>query len=433
MTKLDDMQATFYIDSLCRRADDVLRLAYILTGQANDAKKCTKKAFDAMAVDIGSLINTPDLDSVIAEQTWRSFKALKLKPEGTSLFQDVPDKPFLSRFGNLQMNERAAVGLIDFAHLHRSLAAKVMGLSESDISDCLASGREKLTTGRAKPSRADVFSFVGEHLDGGLPDELVAAFAGFTEETNSKELIDQFAQTRGRIQVELQQIQLSSSELEPLRRVVQPKDVEDSLEESDIDDVARRAVIHLVLRYSVFTVLLTATVWGTLQYLSPPPGPTFNALEALTYEALAMDQDDEDERIAFPSSSLTDIRQFFREGGTLGFEPHQLTAAPKLGWTPKGSTIIDYEVAKIAATMFADRQQDSLFHFVFLQGMELLPQSDEIKERGIVFRTYASDELNLIAWQYPDGNTLGFLVGRLAADDLVHIASRSIAKQAVLQ
>jgi hypothetical protein len=90
------------------------------------------------------------------------------------------------------------------------------------------------------------------------------------------------------------------------------------------------------------------------------------------------------------------------------------------GWKVTGATILDYEIKKVLVVQY-DRNGEKLFHYMMAGSLADLPNAPETDERGIIFRSYASDELNVVAWSVSSG-MLEMLIGRRSILDLARIA-----------
>jgi hypothetical protein len=106
-----------------------------------------------------------------------------------------------------------------------------------------------------------------------------------------------------------------------------------------------------------------------------------------------------------------------------------MLAGVPAGWQIDGATVIDYEVAKVAAVMYergGAKTKELFFFFSFAGELSDLPASEPGNMRGLIFQTYASNELNLVAWQVAPG-VVALLVGRRSAPELAEIALASRA------
>lgn len=427
MTKLDSLQIAFYMDNLCHKADDALRIAFVLTLHADAAKKCLVNAYEKMANSLGEIKDKDSMAPIIGNYIWQSFSELKSR---LSFNGDASQDKSLNLLSKLSFEQRASVAFIDCLGLGILAASEIMKKTESDFYLLLGQGRQIwLDIKKGSCDNEFFYAHLSEYIDGELTAENNVVFEKIISEQGYLDLIEQFRQAKGDLQIKLQSIQLSSREMAALREIVQPREIGESLENNDIDTVERIGFVSRVVRTFIFIAIFVGIGWGGYLYFAPPPKAKFNSLEALTYEALVLDEDSSGGRLTFPSDNLDEILKFFTDSKRLDFAPSVLVAAERLGWKPVGATIIDYDVAKIATTQFRNNENDHLFHFVFNEELKVLPQAEQVTDGQLVYQAYASTELNLIAWQYPNEGPLGFLVGRLSAPELAKIVKESIPRK----
>jgi hypothetical protein len=263
-------------------------------------------------------------------------------------------------------------------------------------------------------------SFLAEYLDGELAKPLVAKFEDALKSPGAKDMPEHFQAMRGRLQLAMQSYYLKEGELAELRSLVQDPSVKATQENVRIEQIGRKELVGTLLR----RLGLVAVAVGAAAFLVWKFGPVreqrFKPLEYLGYEALALEEDTEG-RLNLPSHDLGEIRQYLSAYPGLDFKPRVLKSVPA-PWKPDGATVIDYEIAKVAVVMYeSDPGKERLFHFSYAGELSDLPPAEPGNMRGLIFQTYASDELNLIAWQSAPG-VVSLLVGRRSAPELAEIA-----------
>ena len=135
---------------------------------------------------------------------------------------------------------------------------------------------------------------------------------------------------------------------------------------------------------------------------------------------MAFDEDSEG-RLDLPSTELNEVSEYLSAYPGLDYKPLVMKPIGK-GWEPEGATVIDYEISKVAVVKYRNSEsKDTLYHYTFAGELKDLPKSDPGNYRGLIFQTYASDQLNIIAWQQEPG-MLCFLVGRRSAPELANLA-----------
>lgn len=143
-------------------------------------------------------------------------------------------------------------------------------------------------------------------------------------------------------------------------------------------------------------------------------------IEWLGYETLAIEEDLQ--RMDFPSSSTAEIRSYFDNHRGLNFQ-HQMLRMPSM-WQPRGASVIDYDSMLVTVVRYEDSDSDDfVMHYSFRGKADNLSTSAENTMDDFTYRSYASDELNMIAWS--QGQSVAVLVGRLGTKDLVALGKAS--------
>lgn len=176
------------------------------------------------------------------------------------------------------------------------------------------------------------------------------------------------------------------------------------------------------IRKIVFFSIIILSLYSVYYVFTPSAKKTLqDPLNTLSYEAIAMEEDKTGERISLPSNSASDIQQYYDSSLGLDFSPRFLNPIPK-NWKIEGASIIDYEIAKIAVTQFENiNDAQNLFHFTFQGQIDTLPESEQGNKDGLIYQAYASDQINVIAWQ-DSPRTISLLVGHISVLELADIA-----------
>jgi len=267
-----------------------------------------------------------------------------------------------------------------------------------------------------------VLSYLSEHLDGDLPDEIKPRFEEMLKQPGQEEIPEHFQKMRGRMQLALQSCYLKEEEKSELHALLQDPAEMERQEAAQAEAIARSESQAFFLRKSILGSLLAIFV-GFLAYIFVPDNSVeFKPLEYLGYEAVAM-QEDPDGRLELATKKIEDIGQYLASYPGLGFKARVLK--PFSGWTPEGTTVADYEIAKVAVVQYGKSNSgEKLFHFNYKGNLGDLPKSDPGNLRGLVYQAYANDDVNIIAWQHTD-NMVSFMVGRLGAVELAEIAVKA--------
>lgn len=194
------------------------------------------------------------------------------------------------------------------------------------------------------------------------------------------------------------------------------------LEESKINELEIDVAQTNLVRKLIFFFIIFCMVFGLYYLFTPQTEEKLtDPLNALSYESLAMEEDQSGERLYLPSQDKLEIDQYFENTPDLDFKPRSLVQVGQ-DWTPEGASIIDYEVAKIAVVQYAKQPQNAkIFFFTLFGSLKDLENTEEGDEQGFSYRPYASDQLNMVVWQ-DSPSTLAVLVGRLSIKELAKIA-----------
>lgn len=263
-------------------------------------------------------------------------------------------------------------------------------------------------------------SYLAEYLDGELPQALVTKFEAALKAPMAQGAPEQFQAMRGRLQLALQSYYLKEAELSELRAFVQDPSVAATVENVKIEQLGRGEFVSTLIRRVAMAAVAIGIVAAFWWKFGPAKEQKFKPLEYLGYEALALEEDQQ-ERLNLPTHDVKEIHQYFTAYPGLDFTPRMLKKIAE-PWEPEGATIIDYEVAKVAVVMYEDTHTgEKLFHFSYAGQLSDLPAAEPGNMRGLIYQTYTSDELNLIAWQ-SSADVVSLLVGRRSAPELAEIA-----------
>lgn len=263
------------------------------------------------------------------------------------------------------------------------------------------------------------FGYISEYLDGELPAGVSAKFNELLATRQAS--VEAFQENRGKFQSALGDLCGSESLKHKLRNIAQDDQIRETQEISAIAEAERSETVGTLIRRSVLAVILLSLVGGVVFLFMPRPAAKFDVIEYLGYEALALEEDPEG-RMNLPSTDLEEIRQFVKNVPGLAFSPSVLR--PLQGWNPEGVAVIDYEVMKVIAVNYVspERNSERLHHFMVPGKMAKMPYTGtEADYRGIRFRQYSGDKLNVVVWQHtPD--MISVLAGRRGTAELYELA-----------
>jgi hypothetical protein len=269
-----------------------------------------------------------------------------------------------------------------------------------------------------------VYAFIGEYLDGELAEADRKRMVGLLESPKYANLEKRFKNARGRMQLAMQSYYLKDQEMNALKALVEDPSIRATHEAEKINQLERKEFSGNLRRRIILIASLVAIVAGLVWLLREPPRKKFEPLQNLGYEALAMDGDPAG-RLDLPTDDIGEISGYLKKYPGLTFEP-QILGNLGDGWVPKGASMIDYEEAKVALVYYA-KGDESLFHFSYAGSLSELPKADAGNRGGFIYQTYASNQLNMIAWQHtPD--VVSMIAGYRDAQTLADIAKHGLGK-----
>ncbi|MGE0173032.1 MAG: hypothetical protein AB7T49_09615 [Oligoflexales bacterium] len=266
------------------------------------------------------------------------------------------------------------------------------------------------------------YAYMAEYLDEALSGDKKRRYEQIVKSKPSAEAeFEQFTNARGNLQVDLEQFQVDERQLHELHNLVETDAARVAHENKDIEVVGSKVFLHNTFRRLVVLGIMGALGWGIYSYLKPPAPQVFDPIEALVYEALAMEENPAG-RIDLPTASEEEVHDYINNYPDLGFKLPQLSKLPE-SWQLDGGSVIDYDVAKIAVLMYTNPvSKENAFVFAYKGKLSDLPKAEPGNHQGLVYQTYASSKVNVVTWQMSD-QLVGMIVGHRAAPDLAALAS----------
>lgn len=266
--------------------------------------------------------------------------------------------------------------------------------------------------------------FLLSHLADYLDETLSSANRQKVEElmkkTGGSEIATDYGIRRGRLQIEAQRLYLDEKKMRRIHELVEDDAARANNEAAEIDEVGKSEMKGNAFRFIALLLIFGFLFGGAYFVFRPAPKAAFKALDSLLYEAIVMSEDAE-ERLAFPTDKVEELNQYFQRYPELGFAPKPLKTLPA-EWKAGGGTVIDYETAKIMAVQFQSANtNEKLYIFLYPGKLSQLPKSDVGNANGIVYQTYASDRLNVVAWSV-NSDVTGMVIGSRGARELADFA-----------
>ena len=265
-----------------------------------------------------------------------------------------------------------------------------------------------------------VYGSIAAYLDDELTSHERKAFEVALTKMGRPDLPRLFGSVRGLFQLKMQDYSLDEAAMHHLRSLVTSDSERATIEATAMDSINKTELVGNLMRRLVVVGLFFAVVFSFIYWLTPPKKVPFMPLETLVYEAAAMEEGGEN-RLDFPTDSLAQANDYLRAYPDLGF-PMPVLAAITSGWKLTGATVIDYDVAKIAAL---ELNQESLgekaYLFVFDGQLAQLPKAATGNYKGLLYQTYETNQLNVIAWQIANG-VVGLMAAHRSAPEMADMA-----------
>lgn len=263
------------------------------------------------------------------------------------------------------------------------------------------------------------FSNVADYLDDELSPADLDRFTKLLEKEEYKDAPEVFSKQRGILQIQLQSFGLDQEQHLSLQSKLSDKEASQNMEASKIKEISNFIHLNEKVRYLTIATGVLLLLYAVYYIFSPSPQATFDVLEAVGYEAVALDEDTTNSRLSLPSSDLIEISQLLSAPSKFQFSPVVWNLPEP--WVAEGVSTIDYEITTLAVVKYQRNEEDKIFLFSLPGDIKNLPESTPEKIGNTEFQAYASDQINMIVWQ-EDKNTLGILSSRLGIKDLIEIA-----------
>lgn len=262
---------------------------------------------------------------------------------------------------------------------------------------------------------------VAEYLGDSISEENRKHFEKLLEREEWREKLNLYKDRLGTLQMHLQTVALVTEEQKEIQDLFIDYETSLTLEKNKIDEIESSVFRSNVKRRGFLAFSLIVLLFLGYKYLGPKSlEPPFVPLDSLSYEAIAMEEDQSGTRLYLPSEDLGEIKEYLRENSNLGFKP-KVFKRLLVGWKYDGASIIDYGNRHIAVVQYQDQKDNLLFHFTLNYQIHDLPDSEQGNYLGLVYQPYGTDQMNIIAWQQDD-QTLGVLVGRSSVKKLAEFA-----------
>lgn len=269
-----------------------------------------------------------------------------------------------------------------------------------------------------------LLSHLSEYLDESLSPADRQKFEDIAKRTGATELATDYGIRRGQLQIEAQRLFMNEKKMRTVHELVEDDAARANNEAAEIEEVGASELKGNVVRFVALAAFFAIIFGGIYYYFKPEAKPAFNALNSLIYEADVMNENSEG-RLAFPTDKLDEVNDYFKKLPELGYQPKVLKPLPA-DWTVGGATLIDYDGAKITVAQFINpTTKDKQYLFFYLGKLSQLPKSAPGNANGLIYQTYASSNLNVVAWEVSP-EVVGMLIGNRSAKDLADFAYKVV-------
>ncbi|RYZ58822.1 MAG: hypothetical protein EOP07_05870 [Proteobacteria bacterium] len=270
--------------------------------------------------------------------------------------------------------------------------------------------------------------FLRSHLSDYLDEDLSAPnrqkFDEIATRLGMADIATDYGIRRGRLQIEAQRLFLSEKKMRAIHELVEDDAARANHEAAEIEEVGMSEMKGNAARFIAMAAFFALIFGGLYYFFKPVAKPSFNALNSLIYEADVMNENSEG-RLNFPTDRVEELNGYFAKVPELGFEPKAMKALPA-DWKVAGGSLIDYDGAKITVTQFLNTTSNEKQYLFFYVGkLEQLPKSNPGNSNGLVYQSYGSSNLNVMAWQ-AEKDVVGMLIGYRAPKDLADFAMKVV-------
>ncbi|RZA17402.1 MAG: hypothetical protein EOP10_22815 [Proteobacteria bacterium] len=252
-----------------------------------------------------------------------------------------------------------------------------------------------------------------------------AKFNEIAKKLGKADVVTDYGIRRGRLQIEAQRLFLSEKKMHAIHDLVEDDAARANHEAAEIEEVGMSELKGNTVRFVFIASFFAILIGGLYYYFRPEPKPTFNALNSLIYEADVMNENSEG-RINYPTDSVAEVNEYFGKITDLGFTPKSMKPLPA-EWKVLGASLIDYgKETKITVTQFQHTVTNERMYLFFYAGkVNQLPKSTEGNSNGLVYNTYATSSLSVMAWQ-SQSNVVGMMIGSRSGKDLSDFAQKVV-------
>lgn len=416
---------SIFSERFCSEADFAYRFSAAVTLNEKEAHRITHTAFKKIAASLAQHANDeyPGMSLVIACSR-EILGGGEIKPGNTEHFD-----PVVSELGHIKDRKaRLAFVAADICGFSQAeIATLLTGSPEAtkETAQLLASAREAFYGNRKQTVSPMVWSMLAEAVDDNLPPAVAPEFEQVRKATPAFDSVAAvFRLRRGQLQLATQNFRLSTSDIEKLKNLVASAEIRHTQEAQRIEEISSYEAARRMRRKLVFAGVALAVIFAVV-YKTAPRKQQINTLDVLSYESLALVEDGK-ERLDLPTDNLQEVQEYLASYPELGFKPKVLGSSVS-GMNIEGASVLDYDPTKVAVVVYTDpKRLDRILYYTMAGETGDLPKAEPGNFEGLIYQTYASDRLNMIAWNAGPG-ILAIAAGSRGATELAAFVRRGSA------
>ena len=251
--------------------------------------------------------------------------------------------------------------------------------------------------------------YVGDFIDDKISEKEKVKFEQALAVNGGDAFIEKYNTYRGKLQASFRADKLTVEQRNNLYSHIEDPTARHTQEIAKINQIGKLEKETRIKRLLYLAAALIL-IGGLFIYQNlPSVRDGFKPLQYLSWEATSMINDPE-KRLTLKSSDKSEISQMFSLDKSLSFTPRILSNFSSQ-YEIEGAKIVNYEgIPGITATQYQKSDGNRMVFFQYEGLLSELPSSEPGNMLGLVYQTYTTDDLNIIAWQ-EKSNVVGILAG----------------------
>ncbi len=262
---------------------------------------------------------------------------------------------------------------------------------------------------------------IHEYADDNMVQKDKDEFSAQIKDNGGSALVEKFINYRGKLQTMVSSEHLTVEEKHAFHSYIEDPTARHTQEIAKINQIAKAKTTTKMTRISMLLIGLVLIVGYLLYAMLPTTKSSFKPLQYLSWEAQSMMNNPED-KLIIKTDAKSEIEHLFDLDKSLKFKPMILDKFSS-SYVIEGARIVKYEgIADIAAVQYTSQSSKRLVYFQYQGLLSDLPDAEPGNMLGLIYHSYATDDLNMIAWQAQQ-NVVGLLVGFDGTEELARYAN----------